>query len=277
VIGDPLRVLPPTNWNFRKLNGFRNSDVRYWQFTSKGGLMVNHSSKNLDLNYYLDLPDAPAPPPPAPPSQSVNVLPFVRAVDRVQFDLEYPGGTQTTQVRHYTNNRFIYVKGEPGQYECFFIAPHNGVDWIWRAEDTSESATRFYAHYRSQGGAIGAPWIPVNMEIGKWYETPKFVQHYTKTLAPNGQWLGGCTLSNSGNVVDKIRLVSQPYNRTYQSGKALRVITLEWQGGEQYDYCVDYGNVGFRDATRNFWFMNGPLLGRQDKTFQKPTCINVGW
>ena len=274
VNGDPLTAFPPTNFNFNRLNGFRRSDVRYWQFTSKGGLLVNHVTKNLDLNYFLRLSD-PLPPQP-PPVQTVNVLPFVRGTDKVQFDLAYNGGTQTTQVRHYPT-RFIYVKGEPGQYECLFVAPLNGQDWIWRAEDTSESATRFYSHYRSQGGTIGAPWFPVNAVVGRWYETPKFVQHYNKTLNPNGQWQGGCTPSNSGNVTDRIRLISAPYNRTYQSGRTLRVITLEWTGGEQYDFCVEFGNVGFRDATRNFWFMEGPLLGRQDKPYQKPTCINVGW
>ena len=276
VNGDPLTTFPPTTFNFNRMNGFRRSDVRYWQFTSKGGLLVNHVSKNLDLNYYLDLSN-PAPPPVPPPAQTVNVLPFIRGTDRVQFDLAYNGGTQTTQVRHYPT-RFIYVKGDPGQYECLFVAPYNGQDWIWRAEDTSESATRFYAHYNGQGGPIGAPWFPCNAEVGRWYETGKFVQHYTKTLNPNGQWQGGCTPSNSGNVTDKIRLISAPYNRTYQqSGKTLRVITLEWSRGEQYDFCVEFGNVGFRDATRDFWFMEGPLLGRQDKTYQKPTCINVGW
>lgn len=273
VPGSPLKSFPSTETKFTKLNGFLDNDVRYWQFTSSGGYLVGHNTAALDLNYYLA--NGQSPPPVEPPTETVNVLDYLKGIDRVQFDLDYGTGTQTTQVRHYPT-RFIYVKGEPGQYECFFVAKYNGEDWIFRAEDTSESPTRFYAHYMSNGGQIGAPWIPVNMQVGKWYETPKYVQHYNKEVV-NGIWYGGCSLSNGGNVVDKIRLISKPYTKTYKNGKSLNVITLEWSAGEQYDYCKDFGNVGFRDATREFWFMNGPLLGRQDKTYQKPTCVNVGW
>lgn len=273
VPGDPLTVFPPVNYNFTKLNGF--AVTRYWQFTSKGGLLVGYPTKNLDLNYYLKT-DVVIEPPAPPAVKKINVLPYLKAVDRVQFDQAYSGGTQTTQVRHYPT-RWIYVKGEnPGQYECFFVGTHNGSLWIFRAEDTSESPTRLYAHYMSNGGAIGAPWIPVEMEVGKWYETSKFVQHYNKSLT-NGVWNGGCSPANSGNVVDKIKLVAEPYNRVYRSGKTLKVITLQWSSGEQYDYCLDFGNVGFRDATREFWFMEGPLLGRQDKKYIKPACVNTGW
>ena len=275
VPGIPLQEFPPVDSYFTKLNGFQDSDVRYWQFTSAGGLLVNHTKSALDLNYYLMNDEPVDPPPPPPAAEKVNVLPYLTAVDKVQFDLDYGLGTQTTQVRHYPN-MWLYVKGEPGQYERFFVKEHNGENWIFRAEDTSESWNRFYSHYMSNGGEIGAPWIPANMEVGKWYETSKFVQHYNKEIV-NGTWTGGCSLANSGNVVDKIRLISKPYVRKYRSGKQLLVITLEWSGGEQYDYCMDFGNTGFRDATREFWFMDGPLLGRQDKTYQKPTCINIGW
>jgi murein DD-endopeptidase MepM/ murein hydrolase activator NlpD len=217
------------------------------------------------------------PPPPPPPTETINVLPYLRGRDRVQFDLAYPGGTQTTQVRHLPNDRFLYVKGEPAEYECLAVRTHNGAPWIFRYEDTSESQTRFYAQFRSQGGPIGAPWVPAHMEVGRWYETAKFVQHYNKTLV-NGVWQGGCTPANSGNVVDKIRLMGRPYQRTYQqSGVTLTVITLEWASGEQYDFSEQFGNVGFRDPQRNFWFMSGPLEGRPDKPFVKPTCIDVGW
>jgi hypothetical protein len=273
--GDPLLAFPPVNSSFAKLNGF--TTTRYWQFTSKGGLLVGHTTKNLDLNYYL-METGVTPPPIVPPPvvNKINVLSYMKAVDKVQFDLAHTAGTQTTQIRHYPT-RWIYVKGEnPGQYECFFTGQHNGEEWIFRAEDTSESATRMYAHYLSNGGPIGAPWVPVNMEVGRWYETGKFVQHYNKTLS-NGVWNGGCSPANNGNVVDKIRLISEPYSRTYRSGKTLNVITLEWFSGEQYDFSVNFGNVGFRDATREFWFMEGPLLGRQDKSYVKPTCISTGW
>ena len=216
------------------------------------------------------------PPPPLPPAETINVLPYLRGRDRVQFDLAYNGGTQTTQVRHLPNDRFLYVKGEPAEYECLAVRTYNGQPWIFRFEDTSESQTRFYAQFRTQGGPIGAPWVPTQMEVGRWYQTTKFVQHYTKTMV-NGVWQGGCTPANSGDVVDRIRLMGRPYQRTYPSGRTLTVITLEWASGEQYDFCDQFGNVGFRDPHRDFWFLGGPLEGRPDKSFVKPTCIDVGW
>lgn len=216
------------------------------------------------------------PPPPPPPAETINVLPYLRGRDRVQFDLAYPGGTQTTQVRHLPNDRFLYVKGEPAEYECLAVRTYNGQPWIFRFEDTSESQTRFYAQFRSQGGPIGAPWVPTVMEVGRWYATSKFVQHYTKSLV-NGVWQGGCSPANGDAVTDRIRLMGRPYQRTYQSGITLTAITLEWASGEQYDFCDQFGNVGFRDPHRDFWFLGGPLEGRPDKPFVKPTCIDVGW
>lgn len=274
--GVPLPSFPPVNSIWSGLNGFQKSDTRYWQFTSTGGYLVGHTTYKLDLNYYMENQDAPPPIEPPPPAvEKIDVLPYLRGTDKIQFDMDYGTGTQTTQVRHYPT-RWIYVKGEPGQYECFFLGNYNGEEWIFRAEDTSESMTRLYAHFMSNGGAIGAPWVPRFMEVGIYYRTPKFVQHYDKAMS-GGVWTGGCTKSNGGDVVDRIRLVSRPYTKTYRSGKSLQVITLEWASGEQYDYSQQFGNVGFRDAMREFWFMEGPLLGRQDKTYIKPTCFNVGW
>lgn len=213
------------------------------------------------------------PPYGSPAAESVDVLPYLRGLHRVQFDQEYiingKGGTQTTQVWHLGANDWLYIKGEAGEYERLGLRMWQGQEWIYRFEDTSESDTRFYAHYISEGGMIGAPWFPRFAEVGKWYETTKFVQHYLKA---------GCVKQNSGRVTDRLRLLDLPRIKTYaESGRTLlSVITLEWGGGEQYDLAEGRGNVGFRDATRNFWFM-GDLAGRADRAFSKPVCLNVGW
>ena len=185
-------------------------------------------------------------------------------VHRRQFDLGHSAGTQTTQVFHLSDTEWLYVKGTQGEYEHFWTADYNGKRWIFRADDTSESPERMYAHYRGPGGALGAPWVPCEMVVGHEYATTKFVQHYLKD---------GCVPQNSGEVTDRIKLLGEPYLRTYsESGKSEVVVTLQWQGGEQYDFAG--GNVAFRDATRNFWFL-GWLENREDLMYKKYDCF--GW
>lgn len=196
--------------------------------------------------------------------ETVNITDYLMGIDGRQFDLDYGTGTQTTMISHQIGGGgFLYVKGNNGEYERLWVAEHKGEQWIFRADDTSESSTRMYAHYMSEYGALGAPWIPCNPVIGWWYDTTKWVQHYNKA---------DCAKLNGGRVVDKIRLISKPYNRTYSTGKTLQVITLEWSSGEQYDFSG--GNVGFRDATRNFEFM-GWLEGRKPLVPKKYPCF--GW
>src|SRR5690606_4598049 len=117
---------------------------------------------------------------------------------------------QTVQVRHLSADDWLYVKGD-GQYERLGLRMWNGQPWIFRFDDTSESAERFYAHYIKEGGAIGAPWFPRFAEVGRWYETTKYVRHYLKA---------GCVPQNGGTVTDKLRLVSWPRPVTYAASLA---------------------------------------------------------
>lgn len=203
-----------------------------------------------------------------PPTGKVDVLPYLRGTHRRQFDMGYSGGTQTTQVWHLGEADWLYIKGD-GQYERLGLRMWQGEEWIFRFEDTSESPTRFYAHYLTKGGEIGAPWFPRYAEVGRWYETGKYVQHYLKA---------GCVAQNGGPVTDRLRLASGPRTVSYaESGAAVaRVITVEWAGGEQYDFADGGGNIAFRDATRRFWFI-GIVEGRADRPYKKPGCIQLGW
>ena len=215
---------------------------------------LHDPSQHMKLDWFDSTP---------PVGQAVNVLPYLMGQNRRQFDLGYSTGTQTSQIWHLSPTEWLYIKGNNGEYERLWVQLHNGEEWIFRADDTSESPTRMYAHYINQGGALGAPWIPVNMVVGHEYSTDKWVQHYLKD---------GCVPQNSGDVVDVIKLISKPYNRTYaESGQTESVITLQWQHGEQYDFAG--GNVAFRDATRNFWFM-GWLEGREDLSYKKYGCFS---
>ncbi|MCP4363133.1 MAG: hypothetical protein GY796_34460 [Chloroflexi bacterium] len=278
VSNNPIDTPPRTDWRFLSPRHWQKHKANVWQFTSKGGQIVGHDRPNLDVSYWMGFEDfgvgasngsgAQAP----SSGLVVDVLPFIRGKHRRQFDKEYRfdngvSGTQTTQIWHLDKNNWLYIKGENGEYERLGVRKFQGEDWIFRFEDTSEGPDRFYAHFRSEGGQIGAPWVPCKMKVGRLYETPKFVQHYRKS--------DGAKLNN-GNVVDKIRLLARPADKTYlNSGQTVEnVITLEWQGGEQYDFAD--GNIAFRDDGRKFWFMAN-LNGRPDKSFDKPIGINLNW
>jgi lysozyme len=216
----------------------------------------------------------PVPPPVVtpPPARTVDLLPFIRGDHRRQFDMGYDGsggsGTQTVQVWHLSADDWLYVKGD-GQYERLGLRTWNGQPWIFRFDDTSESAERFYAHYIKEGGAIGAPWFPRFAEVGRWYETTKYVRHYLKA---------GCVPQNGGTVTDKLRLVSWPRPVTYAASLARldAIVTLEWANAEQYDFGIGRGCVAFRDANRTFWYI-GDVAGRDDRPYRKPGCLELGW
>lgn len=201
--------------------------------------------------------------------QTVDLLPYFKGDHRRQFDMGYGDGTQTVQVWHLSDKDWIYIKGENGEYERLGLRTWSGREWLFRFEDTSESESRFYAHYLNRGGAIGAPWMPRYAEVGRRYETSKFVQHYLKV---------GCVRKEGNEVTDSLRLVSLPRAVIYpQSGARLdNVITVEWSGGEQYDFALGRGCVAFRDRARTFWFI-GDLQGRSDRVYRKPGCLDLGW
>jgi murein DD-endopeptidase MepM/ murein hydrolase activator NlpD len=209
---------------------------------------------------------------PVAATTTIDLLPYLKGDHKRQFDMGHNvkgGGTQTVQVWHLDAANWLYIKGEGGEYERLGLRPFQGKEWIFRFDDTSESPTRFYAHYLPNGGPIGAPWLPRYATVGEWYTTSKFVQHYLKA---------GCAKQDGGDVVDKLRVMAGPRSVTYpQSGVTLQdVITIEWSGGEQYDFAVGRGCVAFRDADRTFWFI-GDLEGRPDKAYKKPGCIPLGW
>lgn len=203
--------------------------------------------------------------PPLVVGSRFNITDWVVGTNMQQFDMDYGSGTQTTMISHQPDGSFLYVKGTNGEYERLWIGQHNGEDWVFRADDTSESPDRMYAHYEERNGALGAPWIPCNPVSGRWYDTNKYVQHYLKD---------GCVPQNGGQVTDRIRLLSAPYTRTYPlTGQSLQVITLQWSSGEEYDFAG--GNVGFRKSTgENFEFM-GWLHGREPLPILKHPCF--GW
>ena len=217
------------------------------------------------------------PPPiekPPPVGERLDILQALRGVHLQQFDKEYirhgQSGTQTTMIQHLDQFNWLYVKGTNGEYERLGIQMYRGEEWIFRYEDTSEGPDRWYAQYAQAGSVnLGAAWFPRYPVIGQWYEIPKYVRHFLKS---------NCAPQNHGPVVDRLRLISKPYDRTYPiHNKTEKVITLEWAAGEQYDYSwTRGGNIGFRKPNEDFQFMQW-LEGRQPLQYVKPHCYNVGW
>lgn len=272
VPGTPLTQLPSLGTRFGLMNGWPRHKVNYWQFTSTGGLLVGQPMTSLDLNYSIHQVEQ---------QDAVDVLPFIKGTHKTQFDKEYrlasgTTGTETVQIWHLSDVDWLHIKNM-GQYWKLGLRTIDNVEYIVFFEDTSESYNRLFAHFQNRVSAIGAPWLPRYMVPGVWYNFPKYVQHYTKKNWNNGKWSGDCDIANGGDVVDRIKLVSKPYTRDYESGKSLEVITLEWSGGEQYDFAG--GNVAFRNTRGdNYWFMQW-LEGREDKfdKIVKPKCLNLGW
>ncbi len=78
-------------WSFSVPKGWQSKDVKLWQFTSRGGHLVNWPTQGLDLNYwYNDNPQSNNPPsnnPMTPPSQYTGVpVTFVPMIDQPASD-----------------------------------------------------------------------------------------------------------------------------------------------------------------------------------------------
>lgn len=200
---------------------------------------------------------------------TVDLLPYMRGEHGRQFDQGHNiggGGTQTVQVWHLGERDWLYVKGEAGEYERLGLRTGpDGAEWIWRFEDTSEGDGRMYGHFDGPGGRLGAPWLPRFAVVGRWYESRKWVQHFRK---------GDCVALNGGWVVDRLRVAAGPGLVRYpQSGATLGdVVTVEWSGGEVYDFALGRGCVAFGDAWRAVWFI-GDVEGRADLRREEIHCF----
>ena len=148
-----------------------------------------------------------------PPSTCCHTL---RGDHKRQFIMGHnvKAAAQTVQVWLQPNWRFIRARRRIGL---------QGKGWIFRFDDTSESPTRFYAHYLPNGGPIGR-LVAALCDRWQWYTTSKFVQHYLKA---------GCAKQDGGDVVDKLRVIAGPRSVTLSSKRC--DITgchhYQWSGG----------------------------------------------
>ena len=202
---------------------------------------------------------SPAPPPTVP---TYDILDYMVGTHRQQHTLQYTwagGGTQTIQIMQ-DGNEWRYVKGG-GQYEQLYYDDN----WIYRAEDTSESADRFYT--QSTNGTLGAAWVKRRMAIGETVFTEKQVQHYLKD---------GCVPQNGGLVTDALKLTAVYPAYTFDSGIVLKdVIRLEWAAGEGYLFAKGYGLGGFEFSGGKSYISELALQGRDDLPVNVPSCLDL--
>ncbi|MCA9367931.1 hypothetical protein KC887_06760, partial [Candidatus Kaiserbacteria bacterium] len=200
----------------------------------------------------------PDPPTPPPTGTTYDILDYMVGTHRQQHTLQYTwagGGTQTIQIVQ-DGNEWRYVKGG-GQYEQLYYDDN----WIYRAEDTSESADRFYT--QSTNGTLGAAWVKRRMAIGETVFTEKQVQHYLKD---------GCVPQNGGLVTDALKLTAVYPAYTFDSGIVLKdVIRLEWAAGEGYLFAKGYGLVGFEFSGGKSYISELALQGRDDLPVNVPS------
>lgn len=253
---------PPATWHPYSLKGF--TTVNLWQWTSKGGLLVGHNVASLDLNFVGDTAVVPAVKPPDPPTgATVDLLPYMMGAHKQQHTLQYTwagGGTHGVQSMH-SGSEWKIVKGTNGEYEQLYY----DSNWIYRAEDTSESPERFYT--QSTNGTLGAAWIKRHMEVGEVCYTTKQVQHYLKA---------GCVPQNGGLVTDKLTLEAIYATFTFDSGITLPdVAFITWAAGEGYYFAKGYGLVGFKFSGGKSYISELALQGRPDLPINKPGCIDL--
>ena len=201
-------------------------------------------------------------PTPPPTGITYDILEYMVGTHRQQHTLQYTwagGGTQTIQIMQ-DGNEWRYVKGG-GQYEQLYYDDN----WIYRAEDTSESADRFYT--QSTNGTLGAAWVKRRMAIGETVYTAKQVQHYLKD---------GCVPQNGGLVTDALKLTAVYPAYTFDSGIVLKdVIRLEWAAGEGYLFAKGYGLVGFEFSGGKSYISELALQGRDDLPVNVPSCLDL--
>ena len=245
----------------------------FWQFTSKGNAKTfGATSSYIDVQIYngtlgelkalLTRPSTIDKPPTPPSGPTYDILDYMVGTHRQQHTLQYTwagGGTQTIQIVQ-DGNEWRYVKGG-GQYEQLYYDDN----WIYRAEDTSESADRFYT--QSTDGTLGAAWVKRRMAIGETVYTTKQVQHYLKA---------GCAPQNGGLVTDALKLTAVYPAYTFDSGIVLKdVIRLEWAAGEGYLFAKGYGLVGFEFSGGKSYISELALQGRDDLPVNVPSCLDL--
>jgi len=233
-----------------------------WQYTSKGGHVINKPGTPLDLNMATPFLATEPPPIDPPPVDTFDLLPYLRGADGWQLDIDATTYTQTLNTQHGAEDTWRLIKGGNGQYEYLYADD----TWIYRREDTSQGNDKFYCHFTN--GIQGAAWIKRHVAVGDSIQTQKEVVHY----------LNDCSIRQpSALVVDTIKVIGRYDKYAFSNGVSVdNVVELKWlEGDESYFFGLNRALVGFKDDSQDARFM-GDLHGRQPLEYKKPPCIDEG-
>jgi len=195
------------------------------------------SIKLLEANGYrwepLPLGNVPPDPPtPPPPTNTIDLLPYVRGDGRL-YEVKNANGGQERFQTQTSGDRFYQTKNRHWE-EMWADATH-----IFRGIDTSPGGGRFYT--LSENGVEGSQWIPRRWAVGGTFTRSRMVQFYR---CENGRVPDP---NNSGNVTDTMQFVARHASFTFRTGITLQdVVELLWvNGGEKYFYAKGFGLVAW--------------------------------
>lgn len=222
---NPISTPPSINTVVAPMRGFTKVD--YWQFTSTGGQIFNHTTNSLDVNYYYAGNPIVVPPPPPPPVTKTDLLPYFIGsgaskgrLYEVETRINGVGAGQQRHQTHVNGNVFYHTKGGDGTAkkaqweELSYDDTH-----IRRYRDTSMSESQFYS--LKDVGIPFSKWCPRHMAVGEVYQRSPDVSVYNKSNCANP------TVTNG--VTSWIKFVAKHATLTAYNGIVVNdVIELHW-------------------------------------------------
>lgn len=259
VGGTPIKAFPSVSTKFPKLNGFKKT--RYWQFASSGGLLVNHSSVSLDLNYYLGEIDVPPIEPPPPVGELVDMTNYFKSPAPVGYWMVFSKLDGTIDHQNQEQNGITYrLKGNPSYAEYEEIKVEG--DYVWRRYDTSPGNGQYY-RLNDLDNPEWSKWCPRQWRVGDYYLRNPRVKWFLKS---------NCTMVKDDGYVQSYLYFAKKHD-TWMGGvdgvPFNNVIELQWKFSksgdwiERYFLCERYGYVGWQANGGAYHYCIDIPLGRQ--------------
>jgi len=283
---NPISSPPSINTVVQPMRGFDKVD--YWQFTSVGGQIFNHTTNSLDVNYYYAgdpvIQPPPPPPPPPPPVTKIDLLPYFIGsgsakgrLYEVETRINGVGAGQQRHQTHVNGSVFYHTKGGDGTAKKAQWEELSYDDtYIRRYRDTSMSETQFYI--LRDVGVPFSKWCPRYMAVGEVYQRSPDVTVYNKSNCAT-------PVTNTNGVVSWIKFVAKHATLTaYNSIVVSDVIELHWLNSststspiEVYYYSKDPrfgGLVGWKHENKVALPSEIHEPGQRPDSFREANCLD---